>query len=130
MKNEFASYEQSLALKELGFDEQCYGHYDSTGELNTIEEYARAGADILHMLSKKFNSEFYMKEMCSAPLKQQVFKWFRDNYPELDFGFGKIHNETNNYHFHINLEWQFFEGTYEEAEIACIDRLIEIIKNK
>jgi hypothetical protein len=130
MEKEFANYEQSLALKELRFDEQCYGHYDSTGELNTIEEYARVGADILHMLSKKFNSESYMKEMCSAPLKQQVFRWFRDNYPELDFGFGKIHNETNNYHFHINLEWQFFEGTYGEAENACIDKLIEIIKNK
>jgi hypothetical protein len=127
MKNEFANYEQSLALKELGFDEQCYGHYDSTGELNTIEEYARAGADILHMLSKKFNSESYMKEMCLAPLKQQAFRWFRDKH-KLVFFVNMV--SINIFYYVIDIYPSDTYKTYEEAEIACIDRLIEIIKNK
>jgi len=127
MKNEFASYEQSLALKELGFDEQCYGHYDSTGELNTIEEYGRAGADILHMLSKKFNSESYMKEMCSAPFKQQVFKFFRDKH-KIVFYVNMV--TITIFYYVIEIFPSDTYKTYEEAENACIDRLIEIIKNK
>ena len=135
MEKEFANYEQSLALKELGFDEQCYGHYDSTGELNTIEEYARAGADILHMLSKKFNSESYMKEMCSAPLKQQVFRWFREvhnidsavleKYKDLGKFYGGYVNQND-----VRISFGSDFKTYEEAENACIDKLIEIVKQK
>ena len=64
----------------------------------------------------------------SLTLYQQAFRWFREKYPYLDFGIGKIHNGTNNYHYHINLEWEFFEGTYEEAELACLKKLIEIVK--
>ena len=64
----------------------------------------------------------------SLTLYQQAFRWFRENYPYLDFGIGKIHNGTNNYHYHINLEWEFFEGTYEEAELACLKKLIEMVK--
>jgi hypothetical protein len=130
MKKEFVTYEQALALKELGFDEKCYGHYDSTGELNTIEEYAKVGADTLHMLSKKFNSESYMKEMCSAPLKQQVFRWFREKYDLLCY----IRKVGSNYWYNIDIEdGNEFEGrfdTYEEAEDACINRLIKISKQK
>jgi hypothetical protein len=29
MKKEFISYEQALALKELGFDEPCFGYWKS-----------------------------------------------------------------------------------------------------
>jgi len=129
MKKEFVSYEQALALKELGFDEKCYGHYNSTQELNTIEDYLKVGADIF-MLSKKFNSEFYMKEMCSAPLKQQVFRWFREKYDLLCY----IRKVGSNYWYNIDIEdGNEFEGrfdTYEEAEDACINRLIKISKQK
>jgi len=124
MKNEFVNYDQAVVLKELGFNKPCFGYYYTINgrdwKFAEKIEYLRLDDEI--NIGPNFN--------ILAPLKQQVFKFFRDNYPELDFGFGKIHNETNNYHFHINLEWQFFEGTYEEAEIACIDRLIEIVKQK
>jgi hypothetical protein len=127
MKKEFVTYEQALALKELGFDEKCYGHYDSTGELNTIEEYARVGADILHMLSKKFNSESYMKEMCSAPLKQQAFRWFRDKH-KLVFYVNMV--TITIFYYVIEIYPSDTYKTYEEAEDALIDRLIEIVKQK
>jgi hypothetical protein len=32
MKNEFIPYEQALELKELGFDEPCFGRYDGRDE--------------------------------------------------------------------------------------------------
>ena len=122
MKNEFVNYDQAVVLKELGFNKPCFGYYYTINgrdwKFAEKIEYLRLDDEI--NIGPNFN--------ILAPLKQQAFRWFRDNYPELDFGFGKIHNETNNYHFHINLEWQFFEGTYEEADNACIDKLIEIVK--
>ena len=32
MKTEFIPYEQALELKELGFDEPCFGRYDGRDE--------------------------------------------------------------------------------------------------
>jgi hypothetical protein len=101
MNKEFIPYEQALELKELGFDEPC-------------------------MSSRDMNND---KGLIQLPLYQQAFRWFREKYI-LDFGIDKIYNGTDNYHYHINLEWQFFEGNYEEAELECLKKLIEIVKNK
>ena len=38
MKKEFVPYEQSLALKELGFDEPCLTYYFSDGAFNDAAE--------------------------------------------------------------------------------------------
>jgi hypothetical protein len=114
IEKEFIPYKQALALKELGFDEPCLGRY-------WHEEFKLINID------KQFEVPHYA---CSAPLYQQAFRWFREKYPELDFAVGKIYNGTNNYHYHINLLWEYFEGTYEEAELECLKKLIEIVKTK
>jgi len=111
---EFVPHEQSLELKELGFDEPCFGFYIA-GHLMVTTDSVYNSTDI---------------PVLKAPTLSQAFRFFREKYPELDFGVGKIHNGTNNYHYHINLQWEFFEGTYEEAELACLKKLIEIVKNK
>jgi hypothetical protein len=137
MNREFIPYEQALALKELGFGEKCYGHYDSIGELNTIEDYARLGANISDMISKEFNSVSYIKEMCSAPLYQQAFRWFREKY-DLHAYVDSMRLTTGEtvYDYVITItdgedsddgkNWR----TYEEAEQACLNKLIELVKNK
>jgi hypothetical protein len=102
MNKEFVPYELALELKQLGFDEPC-------------------------MASKNMNND---KGLIQLPLYQQAFRWFREKYSDLDFGVSKIHNGTNNYHYHINLTWEFFEGTYEEAELACLTKLIEIVEQQ
>ena len=56
MENEFVSYSQALALKELGFDEPCFATY--SGE--TLD------------LKIQIQSDDYFT---SAPLKQQAFRW-------------------------------------------------------
>jgi len=135
MEKEFIPYEQALELKELGFNEKCYGHYDSVGKLNTIEDYTRLGANILDMISKEFNSVSYMKEICSSPLYQQAFRWFREKHNYCYFIRG---NNYDGYYYDIDnlgmlrykieidnrLTWK----TYEEAELECLKKLIEIIK--
>ena len=74
MNKEFIPYEQALALKELGFDEQCFGYY-----------YTLNGKDWKFADDKQYDSldEFYnIGSMCTilAPLYQQVFRWFRENH--------------------------------------------------
>jgi hypothetical protein len=119
MEKEFVTYEQALALKELGFDERCFSRYYESGKL----------ADSLSYLHHNYFGQV------NAPLKQQVFRWFREKY------------NLNGFVFNYSKVWKWkidligiscedyskeidFIYTYEEAESACLDKLIEICKNK
>jgi hypothetical protein len=119
MKNEFVTYEVALALKELGFDEECFGYYVITTLLITTDNV------------------YDSKEIpvIKAPLKQQVFRWFREKYNyNHSIIFHKHPFGTNDYQYMILLEDdEYVEvnfNTYEEAENACIDKLIEIVKQQ
>jgi hypothetical protein len=69
MNKEFIPYEQALALKELGFDEECFWWYDFEKQLRKD----------IHGFNT--NSKYFMEgSSCSAPLYQQVFRWFREKY--------------------------------------------------
>ena len=115
MEKEFIPYEQALALKELGFDETSLGfYYDEKGDV--------------------FHNSLVLSYLI-APLYQQVFRWFREKY---------------NLESHIKKDWQdgiclgyesMIEcedgiidcGTYniyEDAELECLKKLIEIVKEK
>jgi hypothetical protein len=68
----------------------------------------------------------------SAPLFQQAFRWFREKYDIIhnvdrifqdEFGY-TITSDDNE---PIN---GFCFNTYEEAELACLDKLIEIVESK
>ena len=126
MEKEFAPYEPSLALKELGFDEPCFRWYDE-----------RWGDDLQQ---DKFNTnkDLFITDLdCSAPLYQQAFRWFREKYG-LYHSIGLDNSLENN----INCDYQIINHSqsiseletsfksYEEAELACLIKLIEIVKNK
>jgi hypothetical protein len=121
MRNEFIPYEQALELKELGFDEPCLGKI-----------YADGGSEQLSYPYK--NSDQIGKvTSCSAPLYQQVFRWFREKH-------SLYHSiDPLGYNMCIGLVGQLGKlqscnvpnyGTYEEAELECIKELISIVKNK
>lgn len=59
MEKEFVPYEQALILKELGFDEPCFGYYDKD--------------DKSFELLKYFN--YNTLKCISRPLYQQAFKF-------------------------------------------------------
>ena len=86
MKNEFIPYEQALELKELGFDEPCFGKI-----------YADGGSEQLSYPYK--NSDQIGKvTSCSAPLYQQVFRWFCEKYDlKEDYGIFPHHTIMFNY---------------------------------
>ena len=129
MEKHFCDYNQSLALKKLGFEEPCMGKYD------TKQGYEW----LLNIYSAHLHTQFgKQNKACIAPLKSQVFEWFREKYKIeavvacyyskiLDISYGE-----RQYHCHIVRDGVTTKGpkfkTYDEAESKTIDKLIEIVK--
>jgi len=125
MKNDFVTYEQALALNELGFDAYAFNWYSTNSHPLLI-----AGV----FLSMNPSEPLYSSEMhkigiwkIKAPLKQQVFRWFREKY---DAHMHPSRLMRNIYVVRYG-DWdsEAFK-TYEEAENACIDKLIELAKKQ
>ena len=124
MNKEFIPYEQALELKALGFDEQCFSFYDTDAELYESEGYYKNGYNVSD------------KEVI-APIYQQAFRWFR----EKNFICHVTNDLSNNLQDEVYV-YIMTKGygslivrseeynTYEEAELACLKKLIEIVKNK
>ena len=126
MEKYFANYNQSLILKELGFNEECLYYFNSKGILSTkTDEYE------LYLI----RNDKWISPACSAPLKSQVFEFFRA------YGLtAVIEDYLDDYEVKI-VEWTLSDDrivheflnrfdSWEEAESACIDKLIEIVKLK
>ena len=133
MEKHFCNYNQSLALNELGYDENCLAFYQKE---YTEETPVMIDDDYQYRLTgwRTCRNSEIPKHYTSAPLKSQVFDWARKYKLSV-----VIHDLRDDYEANI-IEWtldddkisygflQPFE-TYEEAESACIDKLIEIVKN-
>jgi hypothetical protein len=123
MNKEFIPYEQALELKELGFNEQCFA-----AQKDNIIDY---GSEMHSFIYNMDCGDIWV----ALPLYQQAFRWFREKY-------GIMYTVDNNIignTFHgsytkINSDYQSDYtddfATYEEAELACLKKLIEIVKNK
>jgi len=115
MEKEFVPYQKALELKELGFDEPCFGKF--------YHNHLEIGGSWL-------NSEFNKDKkdgniFTSAPLYQQVFRWFREKYNAHIYP-QKFTENT----WHVSWgDWEspVFE-TYEEAELECVNFLITTLK--
>jgi hypothetical protein len=107
---EFIPYEQALELKELGFDEYVLEYYNTETK------------DFCHV----------MKEI-KAPLFQQAFRWFREKCSLHGEIFGQL-RPSNNFMYALKIAGTDIMNdgfkTYEEAELACLNKLIEILKKK
>lgn len=113
----FIPYEEALALKTLGFDEDHLGVYGKLSDEHALHKmigYKFDAVDDIHFIK--------------APLYQQAFKFFREKYtlhPLIDQTQAdyrcSIVKRPRVYH-HINGVFD----TCQEAELACIRKLIEI----
>ena len=120
MTKEFVTYKQALALAELGFDERCFTRYYESGKL----------ADSLSYLHHNHFGQV------NAPTYQQAFRWFREKHnlyvdifvdDNKTFGFMITHFTSEG---RVDSPVKYNHITYEESEQACLDRLVEIVKNK
>ena len=133
MNKEFIPYEQALALKELGFEEECLDFYDDNKEL---------------FYNHENKEKIHIGDSVKAPLYQQAFRWFREKY-NMDIqirgthfrasyviGIAKNINYNSADFSPLVIEWDYIldesgkSKTYEEAENACLIKLIEIVKQK
>ena len=127
MKKEFVPYEHALELKKVGFEYiSTIFAYDQSGEL-----YTRDG--IPH--------DFNIRGLLSAPTFSQAFRWFREKYKisgeiSSDFYLEGKDNEWEYNIYQLGKEDDGYVGTinifktYEEAELECLKKLIEIVKQK
>jgi hypothetical protein len=121
MKKEFIPYEQALELAKLNFNEKCFGYYGIENKLH-------------FEISSNLDSNLTRRNFLSAPLYQQAFRWFREKY-DLD---GKPEYFLNDWYCFIINDMKeedtsrrlFTEfPSYEEAELECLKKLIEITQN-
>jgi hypothetical protein len=128
MKNEFIPYEQALELKELGFDSNLIGGYKQ----DAVFYYEKG--ELYYDYRPMYSSTSHEGQIL-APLYQQAFRWFREKHKST------IHiyqyQDTQRWDFdiydNVQEEYDFGNpsyGTYEEAELACLKKLIEIVKGK
>ena len=121
MEKEFVPYQQSLALKELGFNDEVLKVYDVNSSKSELYNYGEVltGDDELY-----------------APLYQQAFRWFREKY---GLYFSIQYFQYDEWCLQITTKkedtvfnYKSIDGfkTYEEAELAFLIKLIEIVKNK
>ncbi len=119
MDKEFIPYEQALVLKDLGFDEPCFAFYTPEKQLII------ARGDLL---------QSSIENAPIAPLYQQSFRWLRERF-NLDSHIQTYClNRPKEYHwiivFNDQAKGHGVAKFYEEAELACLEKLIELIKNK
>ncbi len=121
MEKEFGPYPLALRLKAIGFDEPCFGWYSNREGNVLIQGYCETYLGI---------------ENCvKAPLYQQAFRWFREKYTLYSI-ISTIMYTYPNLEFYFKIQG-LNDGamidkfnTYEEAELACLDKLIEIVENE
>ena len=139
MEKEFIPYEQALALKELGFRESCFAYYNNHSPKNNHQR----GFIISQYSVQDHNEENEGDNLiCSAPLYQQAFRFFREEYNMLStiysnasgWCFEYLDNEGGTHRYDSgytgDCEMSGAFTSYEKAELACLKKLIEIVKTK
>lgn len=127
---DFTPYQESFELKELGFDEPCLGYYI---ELRNPQE------GILTIEKCENNIDGLL-----APTFSQAFRFFRDKH-NLEYQIIKSANGNYSAVIHLNTQ-EYLDKistlphacldevvdcySYEEAELECLKKLIQIVKEK
>lgn len=126
MEKEFVPYDIALTMKELGFKEKCLRMY--------VDKKLSPQLDV-----GQYNQDW---DIVSAPLYQQAFRWFREEYDlhgelkmeipqegEYDgcYTYVYIIGRVNTYK-KVEEKCQEIYPAKEEAQDACLRKLIEIVK--
>jgi hypothetical protein len=130
MKTEFVTYEIALELKELGFDESCLKVGNPNG--HTMWKWIEVDGEPPTVNINDVIQVHYDENWTQIPTFSQAFRFFRDKY-ELYYTIeGSIKEGFQyfvyTYEYEIKSEELF--NTYEEAELPCLVKLIEIVKEK
>ena len=106
---EFTPYEEAIELKKLGYNIPSVSGYSYPGSYNLLT---------------------------AAILYQQAFRWFREEH-HIYLVIGVAYDKGRTFYIRIETGptwgYQYFDvefPTYEEAQLAALKKMIEIVKNK
>jgi hypothetical protein len=134
MEKEFVIYSLALRMKKLGYNGPCFAFYqvenfeEKPCGVDDRDEYIRTG------FATCKNSEI-PEHFTSAPTWQQAFRWFREKY--------ELHSFIDCKWKNLGWEFELVDlskmetissidrynyKTPEETELACLEKLIEIVE--
>ncbi len=148
MEKEFVPYEMALRMKLLGYDRPCFGYYN-------VSKYIGIGTFKLKECNLS-TIDSYGNKILLTPTYSQTFKWFREEhnmhgiiYPYSETVSGKYGwmiwfiGQTKDGHVTEHIKSRPLtsmidrkkvdDDTYwkpEEAELACLEKLLEIVEEK
>lgn len=136
MEKLFIPYEPALALRELGFNEECFGTWWFRPDIHKEGE-----EELIYKFTKYFELPEYE---ILAPTWGQTFDWFEENYG-LFVSFDKIDNSKNFYYDFMVVDSKdrdyndedLFDSasrkldkgkyeTKEEARLEALKKLVEL----
>ena len=140
MEKEFVPYELALRLKDLEFYCDCFGDYFKFGN----QEPFLVTDDDRYRIEEDNEEEDVLR--VPAPTFSQAFRWFREKHrmfhevfidteptiddpDKLEFKYLILHMVGIEHMYTDKIKGKRFD-TYEEAELACLERLIDKITNK
>jgi hypothetical protein len=137
MEKEYIPFKQTVKLQKMGYNEPSIISITRKGLTEETWNPAVTNSEIIR-LTKECNDNrrdndliLKKKDMLAAVLYQQAFRWFREKY-KLHSTITSISQES--WQFHITKQGQklgeLYEEdfyNYEEAEFACLKRLIKLI---
>jgi hypothetical protein len=129
LQKEFVPYDLALRMKELGFDEPCLAIYDNYTDENDKDDSDR----FFYIRTEGWNKDV-LDKVTPAPLFSQAFRWFREKYGlhHVIHHFTHKKGTDEEYLAEVGKADDTFSycKTYEEAELACLEKLIEIVEQK
>ena len=132
LEKEFIPYEVALDMKSIGFDEPCICVYND----KNIYSVEQGDNSVLFktVINSRLPNNFY-----ASPTFSQCFRWFREKYGLvgiIKFGTQDFTYEIYNMGIMGDVSRIFdkvslnFNGKYKEAELECLKKVIEIVKQK
>ena len=131
IESNFVPYQIAVDMKSIGFDEPCFAFYGLSRD-----DYKTIRLSIFQNLKTDYLSDLHHLDVtCDAQTFSQAFRFFREKYMLS----GEIYIFKNIWNFDIEdikNSMQLYTSditsyyTYEDAELACIRKLIEITKEQ
>lgn len=128
-EKDFVAPDESLALKQLGFNEPCYGVY-----VEGTDKFLNINAE-----PRNWNDNLVNGDVTSAPLYQQAFRWFAKTTVYVEW---PIESWIQPY---LTKEPRTYEGRYwqrgeynsvgvynshPEAQLEVLRKLIEVVREQ
>ena len=130
MENEFVPYEEALLLRDLGFNELCFGRYGTTSKKLFTDRIFKNSEELCE------DGITFTNDLFAAPLWQQAFDWllsehnlwFKPEYPFEDtIKYTGVNHVIGTYG---SLADVGDHNSNAEARLGALRKMIEIVKEK